>query len=101
MYGSAKGKDIPETFIVNFEEREIDMKKIFSVATDGAPATMGQYRGSVTLVEQTIGLPVVEMHCILHLENLCAKISNSALNDVMPTATKIMNFLVARFATMH
>ena len=43
----------------------------------------------------------MKLHCIVHQENLCAKISNSALNDVMPTVTKIVNFLVARSATTH
>ena len=40
-YGTTKGKDILNTFTKNFEERGIDMKKIFSVTTDGAPAMMG------------------------------------------------------------
>ena len=43
----------------------------------------------------------MKLHCIVHQENVCAKISNSALNDVMPTVTKIVNFLVARSATTH
>ena len=43
---------------------------------------MGQHRGFVTLVEQKIGNPVVKLHCIIYQENLCAKISNTALNDV-------------------
>ena len=43
----------------------------------------------------------MKLHCIAHQENLCAKISNSALNDVMSTVTKIVNFLVARSATTH
>ena len=43
----------------------------------------------------------MELHCIIHQENLRAKISNSALNDVMSTVTKIVSFLVAHFATTH
>ena len=43
----------------------------------------------------------MKLHCIVHQENLCAKISNSALNDVMSTVTKIVNFLVARSTTTH
>ena len=59
---------------------------------------MGQHRGFVTLVEQKIGDPVMELHCIIHQENLCAKISNSALYDVMSIVMKIVNFLVAHSA---
>ena len=62
---------------------------------------MGQHRGFVTFVEQKIGNPVMELHCIIHQENLCAKISNSAPYDVMSIVTKIVSFLVARSATTH
>ena len=77
------------------------MKKIFSVTTDGAPAMIGQHRGFVNLIEQKIRHHVMKLHCIVHQENLCAKISNSALNDVMSTVTKTVNPLVARSATTH
>ena len=62
---------------------------------------MGKHRGFDTTVDRNIGHPVVKLHCIIHQENLCAKISNSALNDVMSTVTKIVSFLVARSATTH
>ena len=101
MYGTTTGKDILDTFTKHFEERGIDMKKIFAVTTDGAPAMIGQHRGFVNLIEQKIRHPVLKLHCIVHQENLCAKISNSALNDVMSTVTEIVNFLVARSATTH
>ena len=38
MYGTTTGKDVINTFTKLFEERGIDMKKIFSVTIDGAPA---------------------------------------------------------------
>ena len=101
IYGITKGKDILDTFTKNFKERRIDIKKIFSVATEGAPTMMGQHRGFVTLVEQKIWHHVMKLHWIIHQENLCAKISNSALNDVMSTVTKIVSFLVARSASTH
>ena len=96
MCGTTKGKDITK----NFEERGFDIK-IFSIATDSAPLMMGQHRGFVSFVEQKIGHPVINLQCIIHLENLCGKISNSALNDVMSTVTKIVSLLVACFATTH
>ena len=77
------------------------MKKIFSVTTDCAPAMIGQHRGFVNLIKQKINHPVMKLHCIVYQENLCAKMSNSSLNDVMSTITKIVNFLVARSATTH
>ena len=62
---------------------------------------MGQHRGFVTIVEQKIGHPVTKLHCIIHQENICAKISNSALHDVMLTVMKIMSFLVPHSAPTH
>ena len=44
IYGTTKEKDILDTFTKNFEKREIDIKKIFSVTIDGTPAMMGQQR---------------------------------------------------------
>ena len=99
MYCTTKEKDILDTFIKRSEERAIDIKKIFSVATDGAPAIIGQQRGFVTLIEQKIRHPVIKLHCIVHQGNLSAKIANLALNHVMSTVAKIINFLVPRSAT--
>ena len=101
MNGSTKGEDVLNTFIKHFEQRNIDIKKMFSITTDGAPAMVGIHRRFVTLAEQMIGHPVMKLHWIIHQENLCAKISDSELNDVMSTVTKIVNFLVARSAKTH
>ena len=44
----------------------------------------------------------MELHCVIYQENLCAKISNSAVYDVMSIIiTQIVSFLVARSATTH
>ena len=83
MYGTTTGKDIIDTFTKHFEERGIDLKKIFLVTTDGVPAMIRQQRGFVNSIEQKLRHPVVKFHCIVHQENLCEKIPNSALNDVI------------------
>ena len=83
MHGTTTGKDILDTFTKHFEERVTDVKKIFSVTTDGAPATIRQHREFVNLIEQKISYSVMKLHCIVYQENLCEKISNSALNDEM------------------
>ena len=56
---------------------------------------IGQHRRFVTLVQQKIEHLVIELHYIIHQENLCAKISNSALYDVMSTVTKIIRIIGA------
>ena len=62
---------------------------------------VGKHCGFVTLVEQKIKPSVMRLPCIIHQGNLCAKISNSALNVLMSTVTKIMSFLVACSPTTH
>ena len=59
-YGTTKGKDMLDTFTKNFEERGIDIKKIFSFATYSARAVMKQHGGFITFVEQKIGHPVMK-----------------------------------------
>ena len=70
MYGTTTGKDILDIFIKHFEERRIDMNKIFSVRTNGAPAIIGQHPGFVNLIEQKIRHPVMKLHCIVHQKTL-------------------------------
>ena len=94
MYDTTKGKDVVKTFIDHFEQRGVDIRKIFAVTTDGAPSIVGKHNGIVSLIEDKIGHPIMRFHCIIHQENLCVKISNSDLNQVMSTITKIVNFLV-------
>ena len=65
IYGTTTEKDILDTFTKHFDEMGIDIKKIFSVTTDGAPAMTEQHRGIVNLIEQKIRHPVYELalHC--------------------------------------
>ena len=55
MYGSTKGADMHEKFINHFEKRQINIKKIFAVTTDGAAAMIGRDRGFIALIEEKIG----------------------------------------------
>ena len=100
-YGSTKGADILEKFINHFEKRQIDIKKIFAVTTDGAAAMVGRDRGFVALTEEKIGHPVMKFYCIIRQKSLCAKNPNSNLASVIATTTKFVNFIVARSATAH
>lgn len=78
-----------------------DMGKIFAITTDGAPAMVGKSKGFTKMVEDKIGHPILKLHCIVHQENLCAKISSSDLNRVITTVTKVVNFLVAHTPLTH
>ena len=91
ILGSTKGIDILVTSTTYFKKRGIDIWKIFAVTTDDAPTMVGQHCGFVSLVEEKIWHPVMKLHCIFHQKNLL----NATFNDVMSTATKTVNFLVA------
>ncbi|KAK0146239.1 General transcription factor II-I repeat domain-containing protein 2 [Merluccius polli] len=101
MPDTTKGEDIARALIEHFEERGINMDKVFAVTTDGAPAMVGRQKGAVKLIEEKVGHPIMKLHCIIHQENLCAKMSNSDLNEVMATVAKIINFIVKRSALTH
>ncbi|XP_064083014.1 general transcription factor II-I repeat domain-containing protein 2B-like [Macrobrachium nipponense] len=62
---------------------------------------VGKNKGFTKLVEEKIGHPILKLHCIIHQENLCAKISSFVLKKVMTTVTKIVNFVVAHSPLTH
>uniref|UniRef100_UPI00358FAF2C general transcription factor II-I repeat domain-containing protein 2-like n=1 Tax=Myxine glutinosa TaxID=7769 RepID=UPI00358FAF2C len=70
MSDTTKDEDnIAKVFMEHFEERGIDIRKIFAVTTDGAPAMVGKQRGAVRLIEEKVGHPIMKLHCIIHQEN--------------------------------
>ena len=85
----------------HFEEQGIDISKIFAVTTDGAPAMVGKQKGAVMLIEEQVRHPIMKFHGIIHQENLCEKMSNSDLNEVMATVVKVVNFIVKQSALTH
>ena len=56
---------------------------------------------AVRLIEEKVGHPIMKLHCIIHQENLRAKMSNSDLNEVMAAVAKVINFIVKRSALTH
>ena len=101
MPDTTRGEDVARVITRHFEERGVDMRKVFAVTTDGAPSMVGKQKGAVKLIEEKVGHPVMKFHCIIHQENLCAKMSNTDFNDVMATVAKVINFLVKRSALTH
>ncbi|XP_042891739.1 general transcription factor II-I repeat domain-containing protein 2A-like [Penaeus japonicus] len=101
MHGTTKGEDVLKTFTDHFEDRGVDIRKIFAVTTNGAPTMVGKDEGFTKMVEDRIGHPILKLPCIIHQEDLCAKILSSDLNEVMATVAKIANFLVAHSSLVH
>ncbi|CAM1319473.1 Uncharacterised protein r2_g2779 [Pycnogonum litorale] len=101
LSGTTKGHDILASFINYFDSKNINIKKIFCVTTDGAPAMIGKDRGFVKLLENHIGHKILNFHCIIHQESLVAKISSQRLIPVMNTVVIIVNFIVSRSSLTH
>lgn len=102
MKGTTKGVDVLNAVMQFSEDNKLDLKqKLFSVTTDGAPSMTGKHIGFVKLLEEKLQRPLLAFHCVIHQENLCAKISDSELKNVMATVVKIVNTIVARSALTH
>ena len=92
------GRDILDAVIKCLEEYKLDLSKLVSVTTDGAPAMVGVKKGFVALLQKhmaTAGYEneIIKLHCILHQENLCAK--NTQLTEVMSVVIKIVNKILS------
>ncbi|XP_061882828.1 general transcription factor II-I repeat domain-containing protein 2-like isoform X2 [Entelurus aequoreus] len=80
-------------------EKGIDLKKVVSIATDGAPAMLGREKGLVPrLREHHPGL--ICYHCIIHQSVLCASLGE-VYSEIMTTMMKLINFLRASSALQH
>lgn len=90
-----RSQDIMNELKKEFIVLGINFRNIVSVATDGAPSMIGKNAGFVQLLKQEVNHNLVEFHCILHQESLCAKNSFKSLENVLSLVTKIVNFIVA------
>ena len=66
IYGTTKADDILSTFTDHFEERGVDIRKIFAITTDGAPAMVGKNKSFTKIVEDEVGQPILKLNCIIH-----------------------------------
>jgi hypothetical protein len=97
--GSTTGADILKALLQCTTDMQLDLLKLVSVTTDGAPAMVGKNKGAVALLQKHLeGLGIKhnvrKVHCIIHQEALCAKKSN--LKDVMDVVVKAVNVILSR-----
>ncbi|KAK1346595.1 hypothetical protein QTO34_000452 [Cnephaeus nilssonii] len=93
---SKSGSEICKVVIQTFRDLSIDISKVVSVTTDGAPNMVGGKVRFVKLFTEAIGHLIVPFHRIIHQEALCAKAGFTDLNDLMSVVTKIVNLIAAR-----
>ncbi|XP_062887396.1 general transcription factor II-I repeat domain-containing protein 2A-like isoform X1 [Mobula hypostoma] len=87
------GIEICKAVVKALSGRQVNLSKIVSVTTDGAPSMIGEEAGFVDLLENDVGHPLIGFHCIVHEESLCAKAALKELKEVMKIVTKVINFI--------
>ena len=99
LKGTTTGADILRAVLPCLEENKLDLEKLVSVTTDGAPAMVGVRKGFVSLLEKHIkeaGFQnqVIKIHCIIHQEALCAKYLE--IKEVMNVVVKVVNLILSK-----
>lgn len=94
-----RAKDIFDAFMTVVARFDLDLRKLVSVCTDGAPQMIGIHAGFAVLVknhiEEHFNTPLfVAYHCIIHQENLCAQALEQDC-DVLKTVTKVCKVTAA------
>lgn len=92
---TTKGIDICNAVVEALLKVKIDLSKIVSVCTDGAPSMVGRTAGFINLFKESVGHSILAFHCIIHQEALCAKVGLESLKDVMKIVTKVVNLISA------
>jgi len=94
LEGDSKGETIFRCMEEYLQEQNISLENITVVATDGAPAMVGRYRGFATLLKQKVP-HVVTVHCVLHRTHLAAKKLSGELHEALMICIRSINKIKA------
>ncbi|XP_065650709.1 SCAN domain-containing protein 3-like [Hydra vulgaris] len=95
MKGQTRWEDIAESVLKCLKTKNINIERIVSVATDGAPVMIAKNKGFIKLFSSHISHEIILFHCILHQEALVAKSLGAIpqLKNVMEVFVPIVNFI--------
>ncbi|KAK1341993.1 hypothetical protein QTO34_016746 [Cnephaeus nilssonii] len=88
---SKSGSEICKVVIQTFRDLSIDISKVVSVTTDGAPNMVGKKSDLSNCLQK-----LLDIRLCLFVEALCAKAGFTDLNDLMSVVTKIVDLIAAR-----
>lgn len=88
-----RGEDIYAAIKEMLRKKGIDMKRVASVTTDGAPGMVGKEKGAVPRMKED-NPDLIAYHCLIHQTVLCATLSEQ-FAEIMNTVMKLINFLRA------
>jgi len=93
MKGTTKSCDIFNALNSTFNRFDIKLNNLSGVITDGASSMVGKNEGLVALIKKEMStcgaLKLMQYHCIIHQENLCAK--SVGFQTIMKDVVKIVN----------
>ena len=97
--GTTTGQDILDGFLRSVAEMNLDLNRLVSVTTDGAPTMIGCKNGFVSLLDKhlkdnAINHTLLKLHCIIHQEALCDK--SVTFGDAMNVVVKAVNLILSR-----
>ncbi|KAM6176971.1 protein FAM200B-like [Erethizon dorsatum] len=93
--GRTQGIDIYNAVMEAFLSQDIRPEKVVSVTSDGAPCMVGATSGFIQFFVKETKHPVIQFHCIIHQEALCARESSKKLDDILKDISKIVNYILA------
>lgn len=85
-----KGETIFDTLEKFCDEKEIPLKNIISVATDGAPAMTGRHKGFIAYLKNKVP-DVLAVHCVIHRQHLVARNLSERLFQSLQHVIKAVN----------
>jgi len=88
--------DIYDAVMEAFVSQGISPEKVVSVTSDGAPSVVGATFGFAQFFVKETKRQVIQFHCIIHQEALCAKESSKKIDNVIREVTKMVNYITAR-----
>lgn len=98
LKSTTRGADIFEAVTKTMSDLGLNFDKLCGVTTDGAPSMTGKNVGCAALLKKAKEAQghgeLIVSHCILHQENLCAKILD--IPHVMTIVVKVVNFVKSR-----
>jgi hypothetical protein len=95
LKGTIKANDLKGGVAETLNRLGLKYTNLSGVTTDGAPAFAGKREGLVKLLQAEAAkvgnISVIQYHCLIHQENLCAKSLN--LESVLKAVVKVVNFI--------
>ena len=104
LHGRTTGKIVCDATLNCLASTVLDLLRLVSITTDGAPAMVGKERGAASLLQKHCAdagnvHKVRKLHCIIHQEALCAKAAT--LTEVMSVVVKVVNSVLASSMNHH